>query len=463
MGRSRSRSPAHRSHREHRSRREGERRDGWERGRRSRSPDLRRRSRSRDDQRRGSGSRRESSPERWRSSRRRSPSREDQRRDGRGGEERNRRGAASDRDGASAGASTSAPVADASGALEEAKKAARLAKLAAWRAEKRIGGATEAPNVLAAPRPQADEADPLDAFMAHHVDPEVASLAAQDAARVAAERAALAEEMARAGAGGALPRSLASILEEEEEERPDMELVVPTHKMKLVVGPGGETIRAIQKRTKCRIQHRKTEAAMEAGFGTSSLAQLGAERAAAAAARGQGREQAPTTTLQLFGNAQQCEAARALILEAVDNRVQKDKQRAKEYEKKKDVRCGRGRRARGGAAGLEGSIRYRCRMHACIWHIPRLSFLLKTRADHLSRTDGFSSRCRRPSACSARSTTCDTPRTTRRWRCRWGLPRQTSRSPTASWRSGGIPTKIQPVARRRRRSSRKYREPTTRS
>ncbi|KDD71550.1 hypothetical protein H632_c4813p0, partial [Helicosporidium sp. ATCC 50920] len=46
----------------------------------------------------------------------------------------------------------------------------------------------------------------------------------------------------------------------------------------------------------------------------------------------------PTTTLQLFGNAQQCEAARALILEAVDNRVQKDKQRAKEYEKKKDAK-----------------------------------------------------------------------------------------------------------------------------
>lgn len=42
-------------------------------------------------------------------------------------------------------------------------------------------------------------------------------------------------------------------------------------------------------------------------------------------------------TLQLFGSEEQCAAARALIEEAVDNREQKAKQRAKEYDKKKEV------------------------------------------------------------------------------------------------------------------------------
>lgn len=43
-------------------------------------------------------------------------------------------------------------------------------------------------------------------------------------------------------------------------------------------------------------------------------------------------------TLQLFGSADQCDQARALIEEAVENREQKQKQRQKEYEKKKDVK-----------------------------------------------------------------------------------------------------------------------------
>lgn len=38
----------------------------------------------------------------------------------------------------------------------------------------------------------------------------------------------------------------------------------------------------------------------------------------------------------LFGNKSECENARRLIEEACDNKEQKAKQRAKEYEKKKD-------------------------------------------------------------------------------------------------------------------------------
>lgn len=42
-------------------------------------------------------------------------------------------------------------------------------------------------------------------------------------------------------------------------------------------------------------------------------------------------------TLQLFGSDEQCVAAIAMIEEAVDNKEQKQKQRAKEYDKKKEV------------------------------------------------------------------------------------------------------------------------------
>ena len=41
-------------------------------------------------------------------------------------------------------------------------------------------------------------------------------------------------------------------------------------------------------------------------------------------------------TVMLFGSASECENARRLIEEACDNKEQKAKQRAKEYEKKKD-------------------------------------------------------------------------------------------------------------------------------
>jgi len=41
-------------------------------------------------------------------------------------------------------------------------------------------------------------------------------------------------------------------------------------------------------------------------------------------------------TVMLFGSASECENARKLIEEACDNKEQKAKQRAKEYEKKKD-------------------------------------------------------------------------------------------------------------------------------
>jgi hypothetical protein len=38
------------------------------------------------------------------------------------------------------------------------------------------------------------------------------------------------------------------------EEEPDLEISIPDHKVKLVIGAGGTKIQEIQKKSKCRIQ-----------------------------------------------------------------------------------------------------------------------------------------------------------------------------------------------------------------
>lgn len=52
-------------------------------------------------------------------------------------------------------------------------------------------------------------------------------------------------------------------MSDEEEEKPDEVIEVPTTKVKLIVGQGGETIKFIQKKSKCRLQVEKTEEALE--------------------------------------------------------------------------------------------------------------------------------------------------------------------------------------------------------
>lgn len=54
---------------------------------------------------------------------------------------------------------------------------------------------------------------------------------------------------------GKVPK-LEKILEDSdsEEEAPDVELQIPAHKVKLIIGAGGEKIKWIQRKTKCRIQ-----------------------------------------------------------------------------------------------------------------------------------------------------------------------------------------------------------------
>lgn len=135
---------------------------------------------------------------------------------------------------------------------------------------------------------------------------------------------------------GKIPKALEDLIRDEEEETPDLVLEIPANKVKLVIGPGGERVKLIQKRTKCRVQHAKDEADLGRGFGVAA-----APAAAAAAHAAEGS--APggkTVKLHLFGNAEACEAARAMIMESIDNREQKAKQRAKEYEKKRETKRG---------------------------------------------------------------------------------------------------------------------------
>lgn len=128
---------------------------------------------------------------------------------------------------------------------------------------------------------------------------------------------------------GNIPKSLRELIEEDVEEKADMEIDIPSNKLKLVIGPGGERIKAIEKQSRCRIQHTKDDTELERGFGVSSLK-------AAVAARLDQDSQKKTVKLKLFGNSAACDIARELIMEAVQNKEQKAKQRAKEYEKKRE-------------------------------------------------------------------------------------------------------------------------------
>ena len=53
--------------------------------------------------------------------------------------------------------------------------------------------------------------------------------------------------------GKKLPK-LTDILESDDEPEPDMVLEVPLKKVKLVVGPGGERIKLIERKSKARLQ-----------------------------------------------------------------------------------------------------------------------------------------------------------------------------------------------------------------
>ena len=156
--------------------------------------------------------------------------------------------------------------------------------------------------------------------------------------------------------------------EEDEEAEPDLEIEVPKHKVKLIIGAGGENIKQIQRRTKTRIQVRssivhalptsttrpgssstlqvppwqvvqlrklscggvqvKKEAKeLERQFGSGAQIRLPGK--IAALVRDINGTDVEMATIMIFGEPHKCEQARAMLLEAVDNRDQKQKQRQK--------------------------------------------------------------------------------------------------------------------------------------
>ena len=251
--------------------------------------------------------------------------------------------------------------------------------------------AAAAAAAAAAPAPADDDIDPLDAFMASEVLPEVA---AREAEERAAREAALAAAAADRAAGKGPPKSLEKLLADlsDEEEVADakasgrsggcspsvgvdarrgvchglvcwrlraaqpsdtsnqrvpttphppqlpLQVLVPANKVKRVIGPGGETIKLISKKSKCRVQVTKSDAELARGFGGGG----GGEAVGPGpAGDGEGDDAPPSArlvTIDLFGTPHQCEVAERLIQEAVENREQKSRQRAAAYDRKKEER-----------------------------------------------------------------------------------------------------------------------------
>ncbi|KAF6258089.1 DnaJ-domain-containing protein [Scenedesmus sp. NREL 46B-D3] len=209
-----------------------------------------------------------------------------------------------------------------------------------------------------------DEEDPLDAFMSAEVMPEVTARQAAEARAREAARAAAAVALA---AGKKLPSQLALEESSDEEPEPDLEMQIPTNRVKLLVGPGGATIKDIQRKSKARIQIKKEEEELNRAFGSGPVerpkpqpykgprapkgtAQLtgpaAAPAAAGSAAEGaaagedaegeEGQQQKRSTTVEIFGDSKAVEKAVAMIEEAVANKEQKQKQRQAQYDRKRE-------------------------------------------------------------------------------------------------------------------------------
>eukprot|EP00873_Tetraselmis_striata_P041078 jgi/Tetstr1/461342/TSEL_006468.t1 len=183
------------------------------------------------------------------------------------------------------------------------------------------------PPPMAAPPPAAaeeDEVDPLDAFMASEVMPEVKAAEAERKRAQEEERVAKAKLLAE---GKKIPK-LADLEESDEEEVADVEIQVPANKVKLVVGAKGATIMGISQKTKCRIQIKKSDEDLNKAFGAG----MSVPKAEPPPAEGERK----MVTVMLFGNAKETEAAQKMIEEAVANKDQKQKQRQQEYDRKRE-------------------------------------------------------------------------------------------------------------------------------
>jgi hypothetical protein len=166
---------------------------------------------------------------------------------------------------------------------EAEKKRARLAAAKALMDKKRAAAAKEAAEHVAAraaaeasaerhqaaasapPQTQTEDpdVDPLDAFMASTIDPEVRRREEEEAAvkREAMLRRANEIKLARESGKEVKARADAAMLEDidaETEDRPDECIELPDNKVKLVIGAGGENIKRSRRRATadCRCERR---------------------------------------------------------------------------------------------------------------------------------------------------------------------------------------------------------------
>ena len=166
--------------------------------------------------------------------------------------------------------------------------------------------------------------------------------------------------------GKKLPK-LTDILESDDEPEPDVVLEVPIKKVKLVVGPGGEKIKVIERKSKARLQvctaaclsstnwpmlpfpvlvsprwpragHIRTlayafAALAHAVYMDAAGLQILKEEEELSRAFGSGpvlpkakvatngEAEPQMTKIMIFGNATQCETAQRMIQEAIENKV----------------------------------------------------------------------------------------------------------------------------------------------
>lgn len=133
-----------------------------------------------------------------------------------------------------------------------------------------------------------DVVDPLDAYMAREVVPEVARAEAARRAAEAEARAARAMEIARARAAGERVKMREDMLEleraeaaEAAKEVPDEVIEIPASRLKLVIGAGGINVKELTKKSGARIQVMKTDEALNKGFSGTDFAAVNAVARAA--------------------------------------------------------------------------------------------------------------------------------------------------------------------------------------
>lgn len=227
----------------------------------------------------------------------------------------------------------------------DAKKKARMAKLAAWKANKAVeearskqvedttgeGGAPAAGNHDNNGDDDGDdvELDPLDAFMSNEILPEVKRRREEEMKKEMEERERLQAELK----AGRVPKALRELLAEDtadagaaDASAADMVMQIPGKMLKRLMGPGGETIRHITTTSGCKIKVAKGEQAMNLGFGATMQDRVNAHLA-----------DSEVVTLELRGSKMRCEQAREMVLEAIDNKAERERRRAMAKEKRETV------------------------------------------------------------------------------------------------------------------------------